>query len=163
MRTGIEIIILACLALLFSLGLNWIKKPNVTYRTDYRTDTVYIDRFIPLPAVSDPVPPEKVILQPKDSTRRAEAEQGTILRGIQFKKNKLEIHSITKKGISQVAEYPELPCSIPFTIDYAGNLQVDQKELKRIQRKEKIRRLGNKLLIGASFAAGVILASAAGQ
>jgi hypothetical protein len=159
MRTGIELIILAGLALLFSLGMDWFKKPKVLYHTDYKTDTVYIDRLIPAPTVADPVPPEKVVLQPKDSTLRVEAEQGPILRGIQFKNDKLEVHSISSKGVSQLAEYPELPYSLPIKIDYAGNVEIDEKELKRMQRKEKLRRIGNKILIGGSFVAGVLLAS----
>jgi hypothetical protein len=163
MRTGIELIALAGLALLLSLGLDWIREPKVVYRTNYKTDTVYIDRLIPTPSVAEPIPPQKVVLQPQDSARRAEAEQGTILRGIQFKKDKMEIHSISSKGISQVAEYPELPCSLPITIDHAGSLGIDSKELKRMQRKEKLRRMGNKILIAGSFVAGILLASAVGQ
>jgi hypothetical protein len=163
MRIGIELLILAALALLGTLLIDWMKPAKTIYRTNYKTDTVYIDRLIPTPSVAEPIPPQRVVLQPQDSTRRAEAEKGTILRGIQFKKDKLEIHSISSKGISQVAEYPELPSSLPITIDHAGNLGIDSKELKRIQRKEKLRRMGNKLLIAGSFVAGILLASAVGQ
>lgn len=163
MRIGIELLILAGLALLGALLIDWVKPAKTIYRTNYKTDTVYIDSQIPTPNVLEPIPPKKVLLQPIDSARRTEAEQGTILRGIQFKNDKLEIHSISNKGISQVAEYPELPCSLPITIDHAGNVGIDSKELKRSQRKEKLRRLGNKLLIAGSFVAGLLLASAVGQ
>jgi hypothetical protein len=163
MRIGIELLILAALALLGTLLIDWVKPAKTIYRTEHKTDTVYLPEQIPTPTVSNPITPKKVVLQPQDSVRRAEAEQGTILRGIQFKKDKLEIHSISSKGISQVAEYPELPCSLPISIDHAGNLGIDSKELKRIQRKEKLRRMGNKLLIAGSFVAGILLASAVGQ
>ena len=163
MRIGIELLILAGLALLGALVIDSFTPPKTIYRTNYKTDTVYVDRQIPIPEVSDPIPPKKVVLQPQDSSRRAETEQGTILRGIQFKKDKLEVHSISSKGISQVAEYPELPSSLPITIDFAGNVEVDKKELKRMQRKEKLRRMGNRILIAGSFVAGILLASAVGQ
>jgi hypothetical protein len=159
MKLSYHLIVLFALALLIQLCTVLKSPEEVPYRQPHKTDTVKVEK-IQKPVAADPIPPKRVVLAMADTVKRKAAERGTILRGVELKRDLVKVYSINPEGISQVTEIPDIPIRLPLVIDSAGNVAVDQKELKRIRRKEKWRKIGNKVLIVGSFVAGVALAAA---
>jgi hypothetical protein len=149
-----SIIIISLLALLLFKIISDKNTPTI----EYVTDTVYIEKNIPVIEIKEVVKPQVVKIYIRDSLAREAAENGNIITGIESKKKKLNIHTIQPNGIPSIAEYniPHLPA---FKIDGQGRVEFSQKELKKIKRRQQWRKIGNTALIAGAFVVGVLAAN----
>lgn len=120
-----------------------------------KTDTVYLTKVLKdtikvIERVNRYIPQKVVVYQVPDTNRRLALEQDTLFTGLQVKGNRMELQSITPKGINLVMDYklPE-PSLHQITIDHQGNVEVvpDSAAIKKLKRRERWRKIGNWSLV----------------
>lgn len=113
----------------------WIgNKPKTSHTTHYKTDTIYIDRVIEVIKVSEPIKPKTIIIYRADTTARKAAEKANIITGIEVKNNKVEISTITPRGIASVSSYP-VPDFSELRIDQSGKVEVKERKKRKVLKR----------------------------
>jgi hypothetical protein len=145
----------------FRIGQSKYNKPRKVYVLPVVPDTIKLNKPAPIIKVERPAIPTQIKKYSKpDTTRREALEQSNILTGVKIN-DKVEIHSITLKGFTEVAVH-KLPADLEIpeiTIDPNGAITVSEEDLKKIRRKKKWRKIGNKASIVGSVVLGVLIGS----
>lgn len=132
---------------------------------DTKTDTVYLTKVLKdtirvIERVNRYIPQRVVVYQVPDTNRRAALEKDTLFTGLQLQGNRIELQTITPRGVSLVMDYklPE-PSLQQITIDHKGNVEVipDSAAIKKVKRRERWRRIGNWSLVVGAFVVGVVI------
>ena len=130
-------------------------KTDTVYLTKVLTDTIkVIDR------VNRYIPQKMMVYQVPDTNRRAALEKDTLFTGLQLKGNRMELQTITPRGISLVMDYKLPESSLhQITIDHKGNLEVipDSAAIRKLKRRERWRKIGNWGLVVGAFVVGVVI------
>jgi hypothetical protein len=127
------------------------------------TDTIRKATAAPIVQAKPTDVPVKVIEYAKpDTAYRARVEKKKITTAVRTNREHIEIQTINPQGFTEVKQY-ELPgVELPeLTIDSEGNMQVDEKSLKRLRRKRKWQKAGQYTAITLFFIAGVLIGSKA--
>jgi hypothetical protein len=99
--------------------------------------------------------PDKVNVQEKpDTNLRNQAEKGTIIIGEQVKNGELIVQKIDTAG-KKVEDKYKVNENESFDVDKNGNVQISEDKKK--VRKEKVKKIFNRVLEGALFVAGFII------
>lgn len=123
-----------------------------------KKDSIFTNKPAEYVVVAAPLQPEKVYIYIRDTVYRKEAEKKDIITGITIRKNKINIQRITPEAIP-IKNTTTLPIDLPtITIDQNGQLQVDEKYLRKQRRKRTWRRVGNTAIAVGAFALGMAAA-----
>lgn len=138
----------------YALVNSTVSKPDTVYIDRIKADTItrieVIERFLP----------RTVTIYLSDTARRKALAADTIISGLELKAGQLKLETITPRGVVMDAEFKLPPMQYTgITIDANGSLkvEVDSAAIRRDQRREKWRRVGNYALIGSAAIIGVML------
>lgn len=128
------------------------EEPDTIRIKEVYHDTVTIVRY---------TPPQTVTIYLPDTARRKRIEQGTLVSGVRLEAGELSVEKIDPKGIVTISEFGTAdPRFLSLAIDPAGNVEyaIDSiglaKEVKRIKRKDNLRKAGNWFLMACCLVIG---------
>ena len=154
------------LVLSTSLLRSCTPKPRATpLKGANQTDTIYLTKVLKdtikvIERVNRYIPQKVVVHQVPDTNRRATIEKDTLFTGLKLQGNRMELQTITPRGVSLVMDYklPE-PSLHQITIDHKGNLEVipDSVAIRKKKRLDRWRKIGNWGLVVGAFVVGVMI------